>query len=1381
MATASPQWFAVPPRGEVPIAFLPVRIETRFGKASDGSSQLWVRVFPDDVHVNSFEPALTSAESAARTTFLATPDAAAWTRLAQQFGPARAAWIASPSAGSSGSKASDWTQPATTALLPDRFIVCAYDDEGNVMRVAGAEIADGLTLGPSPGGGDPATDPGLRWMRDFDHAVSAGLGIRIPLTPVLAGNGFARILVLGVKTRVDPTTSATRFGATLDAHHYTDGIELLPIGTPTNNSDGVKSGYNSSDPAYATSFAVERGLPMTPSADGRGDGDRLARALGIDAVHFAHIGGAGGRHDDAPAAMNTVLWPATWEYYLENLVNGAVPDPAITIPAARAFFLAWVRARGPWPTLRVGRQPYGILPVIWTGAYQPRDGDVLTARLFALLESLRPIWRTAASQLPRVGLGSDPDATLASVLGMSPCSTTYVGRSVLGPQFNEYYWLFLARTIDRAWWTRLGRLGTAGLGTLATTAAATRLGNATYLGSHFDLWSTIVAAPLTNASLTDNYLAIFGAMTLAQLRGAAPSGPNVPLLWVLARHAALRQYASSAYGLLGAAVSPVDQLEPEMIDIVWGVHTAGVWDHLAMAMPSGAGEVGTYLDQHKADGPAPFVAFWKALNAMAGLSTTDLDQVLRETLDLHSHRLDAWYTALATQRLDALRQQQGNALTLYLGAYGWVDNVRPQPAPVSWGYIHAPSIAHAASAAVLRSGYLTHRESGSSAAAIELSSARVRLALTLLDGVRSGQALGALIGYQFERALHTHSLDLFIQAFRKVAPMEGVTGDHTVDGLLLLQRRHRIPWGLGPWPPSVDNPHLVGWPKVGDPTQVALVAELNRLADTVDAISDLMLAETVHQLVGGNALRAGATVDAIGRGDTPPPVLDITRTPRRGGAITHRLLALLGSGSPSGWATTPRGQAEPRLDALAAGFLGLPTRVAASAQIIGPDESVVATIAMTLSDLGVGPLDVLAMSPSEVEARLTRLAWSRRPATTPAGSTVTLVLTRDPTWSTDRLSISEFMTAAASCRALIAGARAATAADFTSPDQTVDPAMDTAELKTRADQAATALDATRTQFAAGTPTDVALLSAAQFGVINAIPGIDPSAWPGQAQQARDELDTRSARLKKLDDGFTRNGAAATALRDHDIARLQIIFGAGFRVVACLTSAFAGTLAPLFSASGALLGTRPLEPITWLTRVARVRAGVARLAEAMLHAEALNSSAPLMPVVAQIPRVPNDLWAGLPLPPGAQPADRLSLVAVGATSGATGALVIDEWLETIPNRVETTGVAFHADDPTATAPQAILLAVKPDTSPEWTLPSVEGTLLDAIEMTHLRAVDPDTLGDVGHFLPALLFAINQGSGVPDTISSDLTRAAPPDPISPLPPVTTTDPPILTRGS
>jgi hypothetical protein len=1344
------QWFANPPQGQVPIAFLPVRIETRFGSATDGSPELWVRVFPDDVHVDSFEPALTAAESAARTAFLANPTQAAWAALAGQFGALRAAWIASDGTASSGSKASDWTAAATTGLLPDRFIVCAFDDTGAVTRQAGADIADGLVLGPSPSGGNPSTDPALAWMRDFNQAVALGLGIRIPIAQNAAKGGFQRVLVLGVKSKLDPTTSATTLATVLDAHHYTDGVELLPIGTPTNNSDGIKSGYTTSDPGYAVSYAIERGQPMTSSPDGRGNGDRVARALGVAALHFAHVGGADGRHDDAPMAMNTLLWPATFEYYLTNLVNGAVPNPATVVPAARDFFVNWVRARGPWPTLRIGRQPYGIVPVTLNATYQPRQGDTISAPLLSLLQSLRPTWQSASTQVPRVGLGTDPDATLAGVLGMGPRSDTFVGRSVLGPQYNEYYWRYLAKPINAAWWTRLGQLATSNLHTLATAAAPTRLGNSTYLGKHFVLSNDLVDTTLTDAPLATNYLTTLGGMTLAQLKSASPSGRPAPLLWLLTRHAALRQYASTAYSLLGSAVSAANQIEPELIDISPIGHTPTVWDHLALTVPGGSagtGAVSDYLDQHKTDGPAPFVAFWKALASVATMTDTALDQVLRETLDLHSHRLDAWYTALASARLDALRQIKGNESTLYIGAYGWVDNVRPQPTPTSWGYVHAPSPAHAATAAVLRSAYLTHQQSGSGAAAIDLSSTRVRLSQNLVDGVRSGQALGALLGYQLERALHNATLDAFIAPLRAFAPIEGVTGDHTINGLTLLDQRSSIPWGTN------------GLPTLGSTTQKSIDAQISILADTVDAVSDLMLAESVHQLVGGNALRAGATVDAIGRGDTPPPVLDITRTPRRGGIVTHRLLVTLGGAITSGWTNTPRSQAEPRLAAFAATILGAPARVLASAQIVGSNGAAVATIAVTLSDLSLGPLDVLALSASELAVRFSRVAWSRRPSSTPVGSTVALNFARGPTWTSDKLSVNELMTVVASASALIAGARAATAVDFTTPDQTVDAAIDTADLKSRADAAVVALNAALGHFTDNTAADTALMDAAAFGVPNSVPMLDTTAWPIQTAAAQTALQSRSTQAAALEESFDRTGASETALRDHDITRLQIVFGAGFQVVAALTTAFAGTVPALFGSSAALLGTNLIEPVTWLARSARVRAGVARLSESMLYAEALSSSAPLTPVVAQLPVVAGDVWAGLPLKSGAAPSDRLSLVAVGALQGATAALVIDEWTETVPNAAETTGLTFNVNDPTARAPQAILLGVQPDTSPSWTIDSVEGMLLDAIDLAQLRTVDPDSLGDVGHFLPALLFPINLGDTPPDTISTDLTLAAP----------------------
>src|SRR4029077_10027619 len=85
------------------------------------------------------------------------------------------------------------------------------------------------------------------------------------------------------------------------------------------------------------------------------------------------------------------------------------------------------------------------------------------------------------------------------------------------------------------------------------------------------------------------------------------------------------------------------------------------------------------------------------------------------------------------------------------------------------GAIHAPSMGHAAAAAILRSGYLTDNGDGSGRQpfAIDLSSSQVRVAQQLLDGMREGQALGDLLGYRFERGLHDHGLDRFVPLFRR--------------------------------------------------------------------------------------------------------------------------------------------------------------------------------------------------------------------------------------------------------------------------------------------------------------------------------------------------------------------------------------------------------------------------------------------------------------------------------------------------------------------------------------------------------------------------------------------------------------------------------------
>jgi len=129
-----------------------------------------------------------------------------------------------------------------------------------------------------------------------------------------------------------------------------------------------------------------------------------------------------------------------------------------------------------------------------------------------------------------------------------------------------------------------------------------------------------------------------------------------------------------------------------------------------------------------------------------------------------------------------------------LGAYGWVEDLRPAPAERpqtievpgrgavtaqsgSGGYVHALSMNHAAAAAVLRNGYLTRSGDARGRYAVDLSSARVRKALVLLDAVREGQSLGAVLGYQFERGLHEGhrplELDKYIERFPNALPRGG--------------------------------------------------------------------------------------------------------------------------------------------------------------------------------------------------------------------------------------------------------------------------------------------------------------------------------------------------------------------------------------------------------------------------------------------------------------------------------------------------------------------------------------------------------------------------------------------------------------------------------
>ena len=59
------------------------------------------------------------------------------------------------------------------------------------------------------------------------------------------------------------------------------------------------------------------------------------------------------------------------------------------------------------------------------------------------------------------------------------------------------------------------------------------------------------------------------------------------------------------------------------------------------------------------------------------LKTDKLSMLMRGTLDLSSHRLDAWVTSFATKRLKTMRQK--DPAGVYLGGYGWLEDLQPGP------------------------------------------------------------------------------------------------------------------------------------------------------------------------------------------------------------------------------------------------------------------------------------------------------------------------------------------------------------------------------------------------------------------------------------------------------------------------------------------------------------------------------------------------------------------------------------------------------------------------------------------------------------------------------------------------------------------------------
>jgi hypothetical protein len=1351
--------------------------------------------------------------------------------------------------------------------MPDRWTAVLHSGGHVASQVTGRDITRPLAVGPDPqrapldaatgaaiAAGDAlAVDPGMQWMIDFDTAEAAGMALRIAIPSSVLAAGLDSLVVFGVANSIDPAHGGAQFADLLDAHHYTDGLEFLRLGAPSNNTDDRRAAYSSEDPAHARSFAIEMASAPAAAANALHAGTALGVPADRIAATLGTIGEATTDSDHDARSMNTALWQVGWGYYLTNMMG---PETGLTSDAvdwARTHFLDSVRAGGPLPVLRCGRQPYGVLPVtsldLWTA--DPSDANAARSSwLKGLLLNMREqVWRPVAGGVARVGrrAPSLADADLAEVMQTDAISNSYRTRTVLGRHYLEHLFALNAQDFSGQVTTQTAIAGrmlqVLGLPTAAEQIP--RLGHAFY-----DNAAWTVSAPLVQSGevspwrmLEPNYIGTLLSTTSIQAvidARSLPAGSDgtTSLLQTLLRHAMLREIATAAARI--AANLPGNSLatlmrDVELVDLVNQPPINNIFQEpsktlhwkrqLDLTVPAitGPSTIRTFIEG-LIDFTAPTVAslgeFRTALAHLQTLDSEALAFLAQGTLDLSTHRLDAWITSYATERLTSMTSNGSPGQ--FVGGYGWVENLRPAVTPSTIptaslppgeagpliappqdsGFIHAPSLAQASTAALLRNAHLgaTGIPQANGPFAIDLSSRRVREAARLLEGVRQGQPLGALLGYRFERRLHDLKLDRFIARLRALAPLvvrahdvaspsaaapsvESVGANNVVDGLVLLRR-----WQEEAAIVQAAINGAAGIPP--DPSAPAVVIELNALAEAVDGLSDALTAESAYQMVRGNTSRLGATLTSIAQGDAPPPELEVARTPRTGNSITHRMMVLF-SGAPqsaAGWpdvSTSVRATTESALATWTSNLLGDPRTIRCTVEHLDDAGTVIATQAFPLSELAVTALDFVY----DVDAASTGAALSymeqwvayqaqRREEGFGSATNLRLQHARPTDLASGETTLFDALEQSRAIRKVLDGARGTYGEDLSPSNAPSAGSIDLAELEGRVAQAESALNAAHQTLVAliaagtNTPADTlrsAMLALGALGVTSAVPSIavgdDPDTRATLLTQANAIVKVSGARVGQSIALVAQAASADPQARYAQLLeRARAVFGVKFVLLPKITCSPAAA-AELNSALGGSLqqqGGDALATYTWFTRYARVRDPLARLGACLRNAEVSATGERINLSLAQLPFDAGERWVGLPRRAGDEdlPASKLSIVvhasgAIDATGSISG-LFVDEWVELVPSAKETTALAFQFDPPDSVAPQNILVAVPPVPGQDWTTESVRRVLMETLDLAKLRGVDISLLGTASQYLPALYVPFNVADDAVSTNLAALTQ-------------------------
>ena len=912
-----------------------------------------------------------------------------------------------------------------------------------------------------------------------------------------------------------------------------------------------------------------------------------------------------------------------------------------------------------------------------------------------------------------------------------------------------------------------------------------------------------------------------------------------------------------------------------------------IWQYMEEEIPKGTTNE-TFL---------PIFQMKSALSMLKDQSTASLQRLFTEHLDLCHYRLDSWMCGLANHRLHS--QRAINPQGLYLGAYGYIENLNKENTPTgltfrlvseprtekfslgryflttsvapvldfksfakagldldnvlsnmvlylgedfefqiersketpekvvsvptmnpnNQGFMHTPSLSHATTAAILRSGFMANNPvKTSDEFAINLSSERVRKALYYMEGLRHGQELPALLGYQFERELHDNpmeGLDQYLLEFRRAYPMkanklpESESGESTetkeafnvVDGLKLVETYRNndenievVLKGI-----HIDTPAAK--------TQIKRVIE--HLDQSLDAISDLLVSESIFQIAKGNLGKSAGVLKMLDN-DKEIEIPEIISSPRWSKFLSHVVgiqfdLSKSNVAWPGRW--SPRSIINPYLNNWLGEQLPYPYNICVNVNINGNLKI------LSFASLAKQPLDFISFfqgknalsETSELTYFFIDAARSKFKAQ--AEDAIKIEYNNRAGFTKDQKSIYELKPLIGILLKLVANSRPMLPTDLelssrTNPvEKESYSTLETELLISRFDDVINGTNyfSIRNQInnnniflekarqADLPPTELqSNYELLQKSLIETTFFIQTkerynTGW----EVSPDRLELLIKKGETSLDYFQSLLAKSNTLLSHirslseerdkweGIQSLSdLIFGHTLKVFPEFKLINTPNFKSAFNFPDILADADEFAVEEWLQGISLVRDGMSTYHKLELFREifALSSEEHKIKVL-QLPFSPNTekyRWLGASFPPETEvPGEALSLAIEFPKDfepeNVQSGMIIDFWTESIPEKKVDTGIALHYDQANSEPPQTILLCVTPKVTGHWNWESLMTTITDTIEMAKKRAVEPDliaeetgtvqtgsnTLGGrpLAFILPALSFPVSTTENTP----------------------------------